>query len=314
LTTIGCAIEADLKIRQIFSPAIRRKKKRIFPMLKTRVLTALALLAVFVPAGIWLPDRGWAILVAVIVALAAWEWAGLMGFWGKGKVVYGVVMRKGKVVYGVVMLVLMLVGEIVSLEGELAGRVFFTLVGISGFFWIVVAPLFLRFRWEICGFPGLLLGGVILLPFWCEFTVISNSILSSSKYGSRMMLLNILLIIWIADISAYFVGRTYGKHKLAPSISPGKTWEGAIGAVIGVTLFMKLEFHHGRWGYTMVVGGLVTVTCILGDLFESLMKRQAGVKDSSNLLPGHGGILDCIDSWLPLFTFLPMILFVALSD
>jgi phosphatidate cytidylyltransferase len=145
---------------------------------------------------------------------------------------------------------------------------------------------------------------VILLSFCCE-------LIALYKVRDRWTLLGILLTAWIADIFAYFSGRAFGRHKLAPSISPGKTWEGAIGAVVGVALYWVICFS-GRldWKETLLLVGiavLATVMCILGDLFESLIKRQAGVKDSSNLLPGHGGILDRIDSWLPLFAFFTMV-------
>jgi phosphatidate cytidylyltransferase len=110
--------------------------------------------------------------------------------------------------------------------------------------------------------------------------------------------------VWVADIAAYFSGRAFGRHKLAPSISPGKTWEGVLGAVLGVTgygtvilLFFPL-IDHWPLGVpaTLAIILLYTAVSIIGDLFESLLKRQAGIKDSSHLLPGHGGILDRIDS------------------
>ncbi|MDR1647077.1 MAG: phosphatidate cytidylyltransferase [Zoogloeaceae bacterium] len=282
-------------------------------MLKTRILTALALLAVFVPAGIWLPDAGWAILAAVVVALAAWEWAGLMGYEKKGRVIYGA---------GMLALMLFLYADHVFLRRSLdrAGIAAYAfapivfgmraLLWIPYLFWIVGVPLCLRFRWKISGLTGLLLGVVILLPFWCAFVVVSEM----PYIGGRVQLLTILLIAWVADISAYFAGRAWGRHKLAPGISPGKTWEGVIGAVIGVMLYkgiLLLYWSHSpfRGGQllSMVIGAvLATAACILGDLFESLIKRQAGVKDSSGLLPGHGGILDRIDSWLPLLVLYPV--------
>jgi phosphatidate cytidylyltransferase len=111
-----------------------------------------------------------------------------------------------------------------------------------------------------------------------------------------------LAVVWVADIAAYFSGRAFGRHKLAPTISPGKTWEGAIGASIGVMAFgtvvavsLNVPPPAGWLGF---IGLMVAYTAvsIIGDLFESLLKRQAGLKDSGTLLPGHGGILDRIDS------------------
>jgi phosphatidate cytidylyltransferase len=125
--------------------------------------------------------------------------------------------------------------------------------------------------------------------------------------------LSLLLVVWLADIGAYFAGKALGRHKLAPSISPGKTWEGAIGGWVAVivigsiaavtlvfapTLFTAFVEHLG-WARALVALTVLVAFSVIGDLFESLLKRQAGVKDSSGLLPGHGGVLDRIDALLP---------------
>jgi len=125
--------------------------------------------------------------------------------------------------------------------------------------------------------------------------------------------LSLLLVVWLADIGAYFAGKAFGRHKLAPSISPGKTREGALGGWLAVmivgsagaatlvfapTLFSALVEHLG-WAGALISLTVLTVFSVIGDLFESLLKRQAGVKDSSGLLPGHGGVLDRIDALLP---------------
>jgi phosphatidate cytidylyltransferase len=125
--------------------------------------------------------------------------------------------------------------------------------------------------------------------------------------------LSLLLVVWLADIGAYFAGKALGRHKLAPSISPGKTWEGAIGGWVAVivigsiaaasqvfapTLFTAYVEHRG-WLKALVALTVLVAFSVIGDLFESLLKRQAGVKDSSGLLPGHGGVLDRIDALLP---------------
>lgn len=131
---------------------------------------------------------------------------------------------------------------------------------------------------------------MVLLPAWL-------AIVQFRALGV-LTLLAVLSIAWVADIAAYFSGRAFGKHKLAPSVSPGKTWEGVAGAVVGVLI---LGFAVGPlagvntvfWAAILV---LLTAVSVLGDLFESLLKRLAGIKDSSQLLPGHGGILDRIDS------------------
>jgi phosphatidate cytidylyltransferase len=150
--------------------------------------------------------------------------------------------------------------------------------------------------------------------------------LMMSKTFSIDFLLSVLLVVWMADIAAYFSGKAFGKHKLAPDISPGKTWEGVVGAVVGVfllsyvwltatdyfswpssSIFDRLSAH----GFVVLVSGLLflVMMSVAGDLIESLVKRSAGAKDSSQLLPGHGGILDRIDALLPT---LPLAVMLAL--
>jgi phosphatidate cytidylyltransferase len=123
-----------------------------------------------------------------------------------------------------------------------------------------------------------------------------------------LLLVVFAMTVWIADSAAYFVGKRFGKHSLAPSISPGKTWEGVLGATVAITIYACLLSYltHQSYWFVLVFLGVMFLS-IMGDLFESLIKRQAGVKDSSHLLPGHGGILDRIDgltSSLPLVMFL----------
>ena len=113
-----------------------------------------------------------------------------------------------------------------------------------------------------------------------------------------------MALVWIADIAAYFARRAFGRRKLAPSISPGKTWAGAVGGVAAVALYALANWHYGNpllageplWRVLVLAGGLLATVSIIGDLFESAMKRAAGLKDSSQLLPGHGGVMDRIDS------------------
>ena len=134
-----------------------------------------------------------------------------------------------------------------------------------------------------------------MLPLWLA--------LVCAKIVDPKLVLALLATIWIADSAAYFAGKNFGKHKLAPSISPGKTWEGVAGALVGVTLFgIILYFSFGIHTLALFPGlWLVTLLGVAGDLFESMMKRQMNLKDSGNLLPGHGGILDRIDGVIPSF-------------
>jgi phosphatidate cytidylyltransferase len=258
-------------------------------MLKTRVITGVALLAGLLAALFFLPPPGWRVFCASICALAAWEWGGLAG-WG----------RKARVVYGAVLGCLCL-ASILILSSALLLALF------AGFFWLLVVPFWLWRKWLLRSWIAALTGFIVLVPPTLVF-------IGLREVFDSLWLLVVCALVWVADIAAYFSGRAFGGKKLAPNISPGKTWAGAIGAVIGVLVYCNVVLFaaqsHWRVALEMqqvafssqhvlllqlVFIGLA-VWSIIGDLFESLLKRQAGVKDSSNLLPGHGGILDRIDS------------------
>ena len=165
-------------------------------------------------------------------------------------------------------------------------------------------------RWPLPGLlGGLLIGALVLFPTLLAF-------IQLRQLGAWTLVV-ILALVWAADVAAYFSGRTFGKRKLAPNISPGKTWAGAWGAVVGVLAY---GFLAQAWlpaalrpnaAVFAVVLVLLTVLSIVGDLFESLLKRQAGLKDSSNVLPGHGGVLDRIDSQT---STLPLVALLWLSS
>ena len=141
----------------------------------------------------------------------------------------------------------------------------------------------------------LVIGWLILIPAWAGLTSIRMH-----EYGS-IFLLYLFSIVWVADIAAYFFGRWFGRHKLAPKLSPGKTWQGAIGGFMMVAILaLVVGWSTGMPSFhllgMLVVSLIVSIFSIFGDLLESMFKRERGIKDSSNLLPGHGGILDRIDS------------------
>jgi phosphatidate cytidylyltransferase len=171
-----------------------------------------------------------------------------------------------------------------------------TIYGASCTFWVLVAPAWLARGWRIRDAAAAgAVGWIVLVPTWLALARLQSD---------PSQLLQLLCIVWLADTAAYGAGRTWGRHKLAPSISPGKTWEGVAGAAVAVAVYYVVlsAFESARpwaggWAGFLVFAG-VTVMSIVGDLFESLMKRQAGVKDSGALLPGHGGVLDRIDGLL----------------
>ena len=250
-------------------------------MLRTRVLTAAALLAGFAGAVYFLDRLQFAALIGLVIAIAAHEWARLSGLRGAPRWSYAA---------GCVLLYAALVWMVEQQSGPswLGPAVFIA----ASVFWLVVVPAWF---WAGVGARGRILlppaGLIVLLP-----TALSLVTLS----GAQM--LAVFGLIWVSDTAAYFVGRAWGRRKLASSISPGKTWEGVAGAVIATQIYAIIVsgLSSADSGPPLVayLGGaaLLCGLGILGDLFESAVKRQAAVKDSGTLLPGHGGILDRIDS------------------
>lgn len=256
--------------------------------LKQRVLTIIVLVPLLLGGMFLLPNMVWAALMCVPAALAALEWSRLAGYRRSGSVLLIAVVTAtclGFIVLGVSAPPLS--------TGAATAAVLLYLLALL--FWAIAAPLWLYRGWRVTQ-PLLLgvVGWIVLVPAWL-------AIVSLQK--SAGLLLAVLLIVWIADIAAYFVGRRFGRRKLAPQISPGKTWEGAIGAFVAVLIYgfaFSFVLQPSANIYDRLVALIfvlaLTVLGIVGDLFESWIKRGAGAKDSGNLLPGHGGVLDRIDS------------------
>src|SRR5581483_3287647 len=173
--------------------------------------------------------------------------------------------------------------------------------GIATLFWLVVVPPWLHFRWPMRSKPiAALVGWMLLVPAWIALVQL--------RAQSPGRLLAFMAIVWIADTAAYFTGRAIGKRKLAPQISPGKTWEGVAGGAAGVLVYaLVLALATPRVVGVAGTGAIaawalfataVALLSVAGDLFESLQKREAGMKDSGSILPGHGGVLDRIDALL----------------
>jgi phosphatidate cytidylyltransferase len=272
-------------------------------MLKTRVITAIVLLAVLLPVTLYAPLGGFGALIAFVVVFAAWEWARLLKLSGAGPVLYAIVAAAA------------LVASTQLGIGLERPRALFQAAAI---FWVLVGPFVLMRKptlaqgsWRVF----LLIAGVVVLAA-CWHALVA------ARANGVAFVLSLLLVVWLADIGAYFAGKAFGRHKLAPSISPGKTWEGAVGgwlvvmvvAVIAAltrvfepTLFSALLERLGSVR-ALAALTLLVVFSVVGDLFESMLKRQAGVKDSSGLLPGHGGVLDRIDALLPVLPLAMLLL------
>lgn len=252
-------------------------------MLKTRIVTAICLLlglflAVFL-APFWL----WALLTLVIALLALNEWSNLIALGSTAKLFYMLVAFLS----GIGLILTFNVSH--SVDGNITRYV----LGLASFFWCFLVPLWLVKRLS-CQHRLLmaLLGFVLIGAAWVAMIGLHAI--------NPWLLLALIAGVGIADSAAYFAGKRFGTRKLAPEISPGKTWEGVGGALVGITVYgaiLSFYLNMSVWLIALLWG--LVVLSILGDLFESLLKRKAGLKDSGNLLPGHGGILDRIDGILP---------------
>jgi phosphatidate cytidylyltransferase len=231
-------------------------------------------LIVLLLAGLFfLPRFGVALLMALIVGIGGFEWARLCGLGLTESRLYA-----AAIVIGLLVLVSVQVWRPAFL--------------VAAAFWIVVAPAWLWVGLKAQHRSALIpLGFLVLVPAGLAMVALEP-----------LDALLALAVAWIADTAAYFVGRRFGRRKLAPSISPGKTWEGALGGLIGGAAYAMILclFSAGGQGTRMAAflgaAALLVAVSVIGDLFESAAKRQAGVKDSGTLLPGHGGMLDRIDS------------------
>lgn len=270
-------------------------------MLKQRIITALILLALLLPALFATTPEPFAFLTLLLIAAGAWEWARLNGC-GKLQSLLSGILALGLCAFmwlsgwieQVTSVVWLLTGSTWVLIGA-----WMLLRGVSGW-----AQWPVTLRWP--------LGILALCLAWLA--------MAQARWMGPNFLLSVLVLVWAADVFAYFAGRAWGGRwtdsKLAPSISPGKTWEGVWGGMVGVLLvslcwtgadrYFQLSvpsFHTRLWqqGWWFWLAALVFMTAmsVVGDLIESLIKRSAGVKDSSALLPGHGGVLDRVDALLP---------------
>lgn len=257
-------------------------------MLFQRVMTALVLAPMMLAGIYWLPPQGFSVFIGAILVLASWEWANLAGYPGQAS-------RLG-LAAGMALLLALLSGV-------------HTLTGLT---WLSLTLWFLLWwllaLWLVLTYPAsqaiirrrpvrLLMAVPVLVPLWLGLNGLKV------HPDANLVLTWLMLLVWGADIGAYFAGRAFGRRKLAPAVSPGKTWAGVYGGIataLLVSAVIALLFlpglGAGQWLLLLVVSAAVVGISVVGDLLESLLKRFRGIKDSSQLLPGHGGILDRIDS------------------
>ncbi|MDG4554923.1 MAG: phosphatidate cytidylyltransferase [Candidatus Competibacter sp.] len=252
-------------------------------MLKQRVITAVVLAVLVVWAVMKLPLAGFGLLLLVVVLLGAWEWAGLAGLSGlRYRLMYG----------GLVLTPILAFWPWVRNTAFVAGWLGCVLAGwCYALFWM----------WRYAARPErqdrpatvAVAGVIVLVAPWVALMALRD------EFGPAYVLF-LFLLVWIADIGAYFAGRRWGRRKLAVAISPGKTWEGVLGAGVAALIFAlagAAALNEGvRWPWFVAVCMVTVGFSIAGDLFESMLKRQCGKKDSGTLLPGHGGVLDRVDS------------------
>lgn len=257
-------------------------------MLRWRFVTALALLPLVLGAVFLLPTAAFAGVMAAVVALAGWEWSRLIGIRG----------RNGRAAYTLVLVGIALASAVFLPYAPASALV----IALGALVWVILSLWLVSFETgrssdaPVRGGYGMLLGVLVLVPGW--FAVCW---LHGRADDGPWLVMSALILTWAADAGAYFLGRWLGRRRLAPRISPGKTREGAAGGlaaalVVGglmATLF-PVQLPSGPW--LVVLIAMTVVASVVGDLFESMIKRRCGVKDSGTLLPGHGGILDRVDS------------------
>ncbi len=275
-------------------------------MLWQRVVTAVAMLLVLLPALFHAQIEPFAALSLLLIVAAAWEWGRLNGLASRWALLAGVLL-------GAALTALWWSGAV--------QRPWPLLWWSVGVLWVLLAAWMLRrgvLRWtDWPVWPRRLLGWFLIACAWLA--------LVQARLQGLEFLLSVLVLVWTADVAAYFGGKAFGRRKLAPSVSPGKSWEGVYSGVLGVALvgvlwlyldhlgitrggsvFQRLWSDWG-WGAALLLAGLVAMS-VAGDLVESLVKRSAGVKDSSRLLPGHGGVLDRVDALLPVLPLAMMVI------
>ena len=246
--------------------------------LKRRLMAAAVLLPAAIAWALFAPLTVYAGIAAALLLAGAWEWASLAGL-------EGVVSRSG---YLLVALVLMVLGWWALANPAISVGLLWAFL----LFW-VLAAIELRFAGPRASRSGFVLQGLlVLVPAWVAVIVLRR------EPGGPGLVLALLAIVWAADAAAYFVGRAWGRRRLAPAISPGKTWEGLVGGLLGGAIAGAIASLWCPVPITVLVPLALAVTLfsVVGDLVESRLKRAAGAKDSGRLIPGHGGLLDRIDS------------------
>jgi phosphatidate cytidylyltransferase len=271
-------------------------------LLKQRIITALILAPLAILAIFYLPIAYFSGLLMAIVAVGAWEWSNFMGL---KKPVYRLLYSATTlIIISLLWLFTPTVGSW-SLSSDISFEIS-AVLWLSNIWWITAILLIFSYPklnklWATNSWLIGLLGWFVLVPTWLAFVFLRTHNYNLDEFHGAQLLMYLFMLVWSADIGAYFVGKSIGKNKLLPNVSPGKTIEGFIGGVFCAVTLTLLVGVICDWSSTKLITALfvtllITSISVLGDLTESMFKRQAGVKDSGTILPGHGGILDRIDS------------------
>lgn len=262
-------------------------------MLATRVITAVVALLVVVGL-VFLASRAvWSLFMLAVALIACWEWSRLTGLAAGGRAAFLALSALLGIALGALFF---------AAEPQRFSHAAFLVFVVAAVFWIAIAPLWIARHLRPGATLAALAGWVVVWPTWMACVVLRDE--------GPWILLGAAALVWVADIAAYFSGRRFGRRKLAPAVSPGKTWEGLVGALVGVIIYaiVLAAIAHAREvpfaqifapaaGIPAIAAMVVlALLSVVGDLFESWMKRGVGRKDSGALLPGHGGVLDRVDA------------------
>ncbi|MGL4602013.1 MAG: phosphatidate cytidylyltransferase [Plesiomonas sp.] len=284
-------------------------------MLKQRIITALILVPLVIAGLFKLSPDYFAVLSLALCMLAAWEWALLAGFERKPtRVAIAVIcgMGLGASLWAIPVQDASLLLDNLFVRSALV---------IAPVWWLLALGMVLCYPasarwWHNAKRLKVLFGLLTLVPFFWGLIVLRMYAYSVDSTFGAVWILYVLFLIWGADSGAYFSGKRFGKHKLAPKVSPGKTWEGVIGGLATSALIAVIFDHYSPLQastHSLIISSIIAVAVsVLGDLTESMFKREAGVKDSGQIMPGHGGVLDRIDSLtaaIPVFACLLLLVF-----
>lgn len=280
-------------------------------MLIQRILTAIVLIPLVIIALFFAPLSIFSYLIIAVCALATWEWSHFLGM----------VEKTQKAIFMVLIISLLALLYLIPIDLSLKGKLYTYIICLSIVWWLIALLLVISYPqsakyWSKSILIKLLFALFTLIPFYISMLELRSINYDIDRYTGAVWLLYVFVLIWATDTGAYFAGRAIGKHKLAVKVSPGKTIEGFIGGVSLAILVCLLVYLTGYFAISFInflISSLLAIlVSVLGDLTESMFKREAGIKDSGNLIPGHGGILDRIDSLtaaVPVFTALSLHLF-----